>query len=136
MSKRKKPNGKTVIEGIQAETVQADVMAVGRGAKASKVITGAHVDSQEFVKAVEELRQALGSLNLNATQQGLVEEDVQELEEAAKKQQPDVQGAGSVLQSIVDKIRMAGIVVTEAVVFTEAARKLAELLGASLKGLG
>jgi hypothetical protein len=136
MSKRKKPSGKTVIEGIQAETVQADVMAVGRGAKASKVITGAHVDSQEFAKAVEELRQALGSLNLNATQQGLVEEDVQELEEAAKKQQPDVQGAGSMLQSIVDKIRMAGIVVTEAVVFTEAARKLAELLGASLKGLG
>lgn len=136
MSKRKKSGGKTVIEGIQAETVQADVMAVGRGAKASKVVMGGDVDKQKLAKAFEELRQALNSLNLNATQQQLVEDDVHKLEEVTQKQPPDAQEAGSLLKSIVDKIKMAGIVLTEAVAFANAVRKLTELLGASLGGLG
>jgi CHAT domain-containing protein len=46
MTKRKRSDGKTVIEGIQAETVRADVMAVGRGAMASKVVMGSEVDTR------------------------------------------------------------------------------------------
>ena len=82
-------------------------MAVGRGAKASKVVTGADVDSQELVKAVEELRQALGLLNLNATQQELVEEDVQELEE------DDADFLGDILSFIEEYGEELGILVKD-----------------------
>jgi hypothetical protein len=45
MGSKKKPGGKTVIEGIQANSVRADVLAVGRQARAEKTVIEAGADT-------------------------------------------------------------------------------------------
>jgi DNA polymerase II large subunit len=134
MTRGKTGGGKTIIEGIQAETVQADVLAVGHRAKAFKTVAS-NEQTQQLIKVIGELRRGLDSLNLNTTQRKVVEEDVQKLEDVAKKGKPDPKEAGSLLQSIVSKLKMAGVVLKEALALSEPIGKIAALFGIALKGL-
>jgi hypothetical protein len=110
VSKSKKSGGKTVIEGIQADSVTADVMAVGRGAKATKVVIGSSEETKALADAVEALRAGLDTLDLDAEQRGVVDEDVEALEGAVKQEQLDVDKVGGALRNLQSKLKMVGVV--------------------------
>ncbi len=135
MARRKQRAERAGNEGIQAQSVKADVLAVGRGAKAIKVVKGS-VESLELIKAIAELRQGLDTLKLDAAARAVVEEDVSALGTEAEKKQPDAQEVSNLLQRIAGKLKMVGVVLTEAIALSEPIKRIAELAGVSLKSLG
>ena len=135
MTKQKRTPNRSGNEGIQADSVKADVLAVGRGAKALKIVKS-DADILELAKAISELRKELEKLNMNGTARAAVEEDIAALETEAGKRPSDPQEMGNLLQRIAGKLKMVGVVVTEVGSLSESMRKLAELVGLSLKSLG
>ena len=103
-----KKHSRQVIEGIQANTVSADVLAVGRGAKAIKYGVG---NAQDLAKAIEQLRVGLEGLNLQPNAKEIIKEDLAELHAATESKQPQADRAGRALQSLSGKLKMVGVVV-------------------------
>ena len=102
---------RSVNKGIQARNVTADVLAVGDKAQAIKSVTS--VEREDLSKVISDLRQAIAELNLNENARTVVEEDVNKLESAIKKEQPDKTEVGGLLQSISGKLRMLGVVLSD-----------------------
>jgi len=113
-------------EGIQANTVQAEVLAVWRGAQATKYSTAA--DAEALSRAVGELHAAIAALALPAPARQVLDQDVRALADVAGHEQPDPQAARGLLKGIADKLKMVGIVLTEAVGLAEPVGKIANLL--------
>jgi hypothetical protein len=131
MSRKKQP--KQVIEGIQANTVTAEVLAVGRGAQASKYSAG---NAQDLAKAIENLRAGLEGLNLQPQAKEAIKEDLGELHAAAEGKQPQSDRAGRALQNLSGKLKMVGVVLSEVVSLSEPIRQIAGLLHIPLHILG
>ena len=125
---------RSVNKGIQARNVTADVLAVGDKAQAIKSVTS--VEREDLSKVISDLRQAIAELNLNENARTVVEEDVNKLESAIKKEQPDKTEVGGLLQSISGKLRMLGVVLSDTVSLVEPVKKIASFLGTTLKLLG
>jgi hypothetical protein len=133
MSDRKPARAAQVNEGIQATNVNAEVIAVGRGAKAYKATSG---DSQELTKAMDQLRAAIEALNLQPHAKAAITEDLTTLRTVAQANQPQPDRAGHALQSLAGKLKMVGVVLSEAVTLSEPVRRIAELLRVPLHLLG
>jgi|SRR5271165_4931896 len=131
MSGRKPP--KEVNEGIRANSVTADVLAVGRGAQATKYSAG---NAQDLAKAIEQLRAGLECLNLQPQAKEAIKEDLVELNAAAESKQPQADRAGRALQSLSGKLKMVGVVLSEVVSLSEPIRQIAGLLQIPLHMLG
>jgi multidrug efflux pump subunit AcrA (membrane-fusion protein) len=124
-----------VNEGIQATSVSAEVMAVGRNARAFQ--STEHASSQqELLQAVAQLRQGLESLQLQAHAKAAVDEDMAKLQSAAESRDHKADHAGHILESLSGKLKMVGVVLSEAVHLSEPLRKIAELLHIPLHLLG
>ena len=123
-----------VNRGIQAETVTADVLAVGDNAYAVKHVTNTLND--EFLKVISDFRKAINELNLDRNAQAAVEEDIRKLESAAKKEKVEKAEIGGILQSISGKLKMVGVVLTETASLVEPVKKVASFLGTTVKLLG
>lgn len=124
---------KQVNEGIQATNVTADVLAVGRGAQATKYSSG---DAQQLAKAVEQLRAGLEGLNLQPHAKEAIKEDLAELHAATESKQPQADRAGRALQSLLGKLKMVGVVLSEVVSLSGPVRQIAGLLQIPLHLLG
>lgn len=129
----KKPRQAQVNEGIQANNVSAEVIAVGRGAKAHKSTSGS---SQDLTKAIDQIRSALQALNLQPHAKAVISDDLATLHTIAQSNQPDPERARHALQSLAGKLKMVGVVLSEAVALSEPVRKVAELLRIPLHMLG
>jgi len=117
--------------GIQANNVTAEVMAVGNRAAASKVVnTG--VLNRELPGLIAELRNSLGQLSLQPLARQALEEDVGKLDRAAKGKSASPGHVGSILSGIVGKLKMVGIVMSDAVALAEPIKKIVGLLGIPL----
>ena len=66
----------------------------------------------------------------------MVEEDVTALATEAGKKQLDTQEVSNLLQRIAGKLKMVGVVLTEAIALSEPIKRIAEIAGVSLKSLG
>ncbi|HEY6434590.1 MAG TPA: hypothetical protein VIZ17_21655 [Acetobacteraceae bacterium] len=117
-------------DGIQASTVQADVLAVGQNARATKHV--AAEESRVLLGAVEQLRQAIAALELQPAAREVLEQDVHALAETARSGRHDKNEAERHLRGIADKLKMIGIVMTEAAGVAQPLVKIAHLLGLSL----
>jgi hypothetical protein len=113
-------------EGIQANTVQADVLAAGRGARASK--SGAPGDAEQLARAVGQLREAIAGLGLQPAAREVLEQDVKGLADEARSGRPDERKAEIHLKGIADKLKMVGVVLSEVVGLAEPVTKIANLL--------
>ncbi|MDE3198535.1 MAG: hypothetical protein KGN84_19460 [Acidobacteriota bacterium] len=118
-------------EGIQATNVTADVLAVGRNARAGKNTTGS---SQELDKAVAEFERAIQALNLTPAVKA-------EAAEGAAGLRGDVQRADTGphterLQRIVNGLKSAGVVLSQTASLAEPLTKIAGLLRVPLHLLG
>jgi hypothetical protein len=129
---KEKSSKVTINEGIQANNVTADILAVGRGAKAIKIVRSA-AEAHELIKAIRELQQGLDELNLNPTAREVVEEDITELENIVILKHPDPEEIERLLKSMANKLKMVGVILAEVIALSTPISKIVKILGLSLK---
>jgi hypothetical protein len=120
-------------EGIQANNVTAEVIAVGRHARATKTASG---DSLDLAKSIHQFQSALEALDLKPQVKAGVEEELAALHTVVQSNQPAPEQASHLMQSLAGKLKSAGVVLSEIVTLAEPARKIAELLRVPLHLLG
>lgn len=135
MTRKSARQASSTNQGIQARNVVAEVMAVGSKSRAIKRATG-RTDAVALVQAITQFRRGLRSLELDSAALAVVEEDVKKLELSVQAEEPEAREVEGRLQNIADKLKMVGVVLTEAVALREPVQKMAELLNTSFKGLG
>lgn len=133
MSKKKKP-ASPVNEGIQANIVRADVLAVGSGAQASKISID-QGSSTAFVEALSSLRSAIEARLPASEGRKELEAVLNKLDLIASKKAPAEDAPGA-LQTFIEKLRKIGIVIAEVADIAEPLKRIASLLGMSLGAIG
>ena|SRR5579871_1208441 len=122
-------------EGIQGN-VTADVVAVGRNARASKTVTLSDQGRIELDQAIAQLHQAIAALQVSPVAQQALKEDVLQLQSAVTEDQPDHSKVGGILENIAGKLKMVGDVTKNAVELFEPLGKIAGLFHLSLAAIG
>lgn len=122
-------------EGIQADTVTADVLAVGRGAKAVKTVHG-NADSEKLLAAVRSLRSQLDNLPLTKSQRDDLDQHAQTLEHVASSKPANSPEAQSAFAKFLDKLKDVGVVVKETAELVAPIKTIAGLVHLSLAVLG
>jgi hypothetical protein len=92
-------------QGIQANTVTAEVLAVGARATAHKEVTKG-ATPQELLQAVAQLRSAFEGLTLPAPAKQALAEDIKALSAATSTAKLDGAHIQSHLKSLSDKLKM------------------------------
>ena len=125
----------SVNEGIQADTVTADVLAVGRGAEAVKTVHG-NAESEKLVAAVQSLRSQLDNLSLTKPQRDELDQHAQALEHVASSKPANSPEAQSAFAKFLDKLKDVGVVVKETAELVAPIKTIAGLVHLSLTALG
>jgi len=112
-------------QGIQANTVTADALAVGTHATATKQVTIGETP-QAFLQAIAQLRSALDGLGLPAPAKHVLADDIEKLTAATTTPKPDSARIQSHLKSFCDKLRMVGVVIKDVTELWEPVKKIAE----------
>lgn len=115
-------------EGIQANSVRADVLAVGHGARAVKTTAA----EGELVKAVADLQRAIDALQVRQTVAG----ELTAVVAAAAAPQPKAEEVGTAVAGLVDKLKRAGMVVGEMAAMIDPLTKIASVLRLPLAYFG
>lgn len=129
-----KREDKVANHGIQANSVTGDVIAVGSRSSASKTVyqTG---DSQALVEQnIAALRIAFEGLGIDKVAHSVLEEDLGILEQAINNRVPtDI--AEGVIEQLIKKLKMVGVVVNETENILEPIRRIGSALGLTMKFL-
>ena len=129
--------GTSINEGIQANNVNADVLAVGRGASASKsVISNSDGMREELLSALTEIRAAVVDLLEDVPARTEIEVEIDVVEEIVKKDEIAVDAVDGALAKVASKLDGAGVVLSKASAMIEPIKKIGKLIGLSLKFLG
>lgn len=131
----KMKNRPSANEGIQANVVKAEVLAVGRGAKAVKTVL-AESDRQEILTAVHSLQQELGKLKLDKPHLEAILQHAEELKSSAAQKQPSPEKVQGSLGMLITKLKQVGVVVKEVSGLISPIQTIAGLLHLSLSSLG
>jgi hypothetical protein len=119
---------------VTAHSIVAGALAVGPHATAINNQQG--LNSAETVDAFLKLQRGIASLGLPEHERLVVDKDLQRLDRAVQATPPDVAAGGSHLKAVVDKLEMAGVVVSKIAALAEPARKIAEAVKLPLHMLG
>jgi hypothetical protein len=120
--------------GIQANNISAEVLAVGDHARASKTIHG--TEQGELRALVVQLEEALKTIKLNPGDKSEIDQDVANLHAEASASSVKADRAGSIVQSLSNKLKAAGVVLSDVVALAEPLGKLAGILHLPLHLLG
>jgi hypothetical protein len=122
-------------EGIQGN-VTAEVVAVGRNARAIKITKLSGEDRAELEQAIAQLHKAIEALQIPPAAQETLKADVSRLQTAAASDQPDHDKVGGILENIAGKLKMLGSVTANAVAVFEPLGKIAGLFHLSMAAIG
>ncbi len=122
-------------EGIQANTVTADVIAVGRGARATKTVL-ADGDRKQLLEALGKIQTEVDKLNLDAAQRDEIKQHAAQVERTLTVKQPDPVAAQGALQKFVGKLKTVGVIVNDAAGLVAPLHTIAGLLHLSLSAIG
>lgn len=114
--------------GIQANNVTADVMAVGAGSTATKVVHSGATDA-DLVAFLRELRGSIAQLPLQQPAKEELADDMVKLETATRAKETRPEQVSGILSSIVGKLKMVGVVLADAAAIAEPIKKIAGLFG-------
>lgn len=123
----------SVNEGIQANSVTTEVLAVGRGAKAVKIMNT--IRSEEIAANLTQLRNAINGLDIDHTTHEAVSEDLNRLVIATSNKQPDKDEIEGLLQSVARKLKGVGVVLSEAISLSGPISKIANLVGIAVNSI-
>ncbi len=121
-------------EGIQGN-VQADVVAVGKGARAVKVVHGG-LDRGALETLLTQVRAEIAALRLSPLEHQTLQQEVSRIQQEVEAPQPDRDRIGGLLTGLAAKLKMVGVVLTEGVGLGESLKKMSALVHLSLKALG
>jgi hypothetical protein len=124
---------KTGNEGIQATNVVADVLAVGRGAAATKYGGTAEAQLRE---AVQQLRGAIAGLELEPATATPIRAELELLEAADLGTSAGRERTTTILGRMMDTLKKAGLGVTQFGEVVDAATKIAAALKVPLAVIG
>lgn len=124
-----------VNQGIHAKIVNADVLAVGEGAKAVKNIVNTGT-GPEIVAALGEMRKALAELSLPRENRQEILDLIKSFQDSAIDESPNSDELQGKLQKIIGRMKAAGILISESTSLIEPIKKIARLIGAALPWLG
>jgi hypothetical protein len=122
------PRKSSVNTGIQANTVTADVLAVGDHARASKVVNSGAA-SPELLDSLAALRAAIAAMPLAPPAKAALEEEVVHLDKAAAGKDTPPAHVQGVLGNIVGKLKMVGVLMSDAAAIAGPLKKIATLFG-------
>ena len=125
----------SVNEGIQATSVSADVLAVGRRARAVKHATAGEPASPALQSAIVELRRAIDALALQPPVRQSLAGDLAKLEELGKTPTPAPADTQSALSGLAAKLRAAGVVLTETASLAAPVKTIAGLLKVAVESI-
>jgi hypothetical protein len=122
-------------EGIQANVVKADVLAVGKGARAVKIVLSGS-ERENLLDAVAKLSQQIQSLGLEKGQIELLSRHAQDIKEAVNKPQVDSTEVQGVMEKFIKHLKQVGVAVKEMAGFVAPLQTIGGLLHISLSSLG
>ena len=135
MSENQKKNGEGANYGIQAESVTAGAMAVGKGATATQSI-GAGSDSAMLVAGIADLRAALEASRLPLDARDVLNEDIEAIAAESGAAEPDRDRMESALKSLISKVKLAGRLTEDAAELIEPLKKIAAAIGLGAAAIG
>ena len=135
MSENQKKNGEGANYGIQAESVTAGAMAVGKGATATQNI-GAGTDSAVLVAGIADLRAALEASRLPLDARDVLNEDIEAIAAESGAAEPDRDRMESALKSLISKVKLAGRLTEDAAELIEPLKKIAAAIGLGAAAIG
>jgi hypothetical protein len=122
-------------QGIQANSVVADVLAVGSKATAYKrVETGAI--PEEFLKAITQLRMALSHTGLPQTDKQLLTGQIDALASGANQSIPERSKVQGVLKTVTDTLKSGGVAIKDIADLCDPIMKIAGLVAIPLHLIG
>jgi uncharacterized protein (UPF0147 family) len=113
--------------GILAETVNAQVLAVGKNASAVQVLSEREIG--EFRSCITELKQAIDNINIPKNARVAISKQVSELEKESRKSSPDKGRVESLLKTLSSSAQMLSELVSSASVILVPIAKIAALFG-------
>jgi phosphotransacetylase len=125
----------TVNEGIQANTVTGDVIAVGRGAQAHKTVLG-EGDRRQLLEAIDQLHQELNKLNVGSVRRDELKQHASEIEQIVTAKQSNPKEVEGVLGRFVQKLKEVGVIVKDVAGLVAPLQTIAALFHVSLASLG
>ena len=106
--------------------VTAKAVAAGENAQANVTESGARVERADFEEALRTLREQVEALQLPAVGREVVVSDLKKIEEAGATERPNENPvASTLLNGLIDKLKLAGVALNTAVALQEPIRKLA-----------
>ena len=135
MSENQKKNGEGANYGIQAESVTAGAMAVGKGATATQNI-GAGTDSAMLVAGIADLRAALEASRLPLDARDVLNEDIEAIAAESGAAEPNRDRMESALKSLISKVKLAGRLTEDAAELIEPLKKIAAAIGLGAAAIG
>jgi hypothetical protein len=122
-------------EGIQANVVNADVLAVGRGAHAIKMVL-AEADRKQILEAVGQIHQELEHLNLSKPEVDVLKGHAEDLKQTVIKEDANPKEVEGALGKFIERLKQVGVVVKETAGLVAPIHTIASLLHLSLTSLG
>jgi hypothetical protein len=116
-------------EGIQG-SVTAEVVAVGRGARATKVVNSEQSEATD--KAVAELRAAIEKLTISPDLSREVSKSLHAIDTEARKDRADAGHVKSHLGAILGALKTAGVVAADIAAIAGPIKTIATLFGITL----
>jgi len=130
----RQPRG-TANEGIQANTVTADVIAVGRGAEAHKIVL-AESDRKQLLQAVGTLHSEVDKLNLQTADRNELKQHASEIQNAVTAKESNPKQVEGALGRFVQKLKEVGIILKDVAELVAPLRTIAGLMHLPLVKLG
>jgi hypothetical protein len=124
-----KTSGVSSNEGVIADTVTANALAVGKNATAQSFSS---VDIAQFRSSVAELKQTIERLELPARAKATISENVSGLEAEAAKAAPDRSRVEGSLKSLSSTTKLLGEFVSNATIILGPVAKIAALFGLTI----
>lgn len=122
-------------QGIVADTVKADVLAVGTNARAVKTVQAAG-DASVIVAAIDELRSAVAALALPERTEKQLAVEIDAMHKAAGAPTPDRDAIEAALKSFTTKTNMVADLTSSGTKLVTAITGVAGAIGIGLKALG
>jgi hypothetical protein len=112
--------------------VKARAVAVGIGARAASNQTGSPIPREDFDAALKELHDQISRLAIPAAGMEVLRADIDGLKELVAQEKPAPERAASLLEGLISKLKMVGVLVESAKPLSGPIKAIAAMCGVTL----
>ena len=116
-------------QGIIANSVVSDVVAVGYRSKAKQIVTVSSEDKKVIKDSIAKIQESVNELGLAKEAAAVVQSDVNKLKDKIENDPGDKDSIGNLVQQFSEKLKMVGVIVKDTATLIEPLKKIAGVLG-------